>query len=464
MNTIKSTVLIILMLAMIGLSKASAQDLNALLEAVDKIEAGLAVMVQQEAAARDKQIGELKASIAGLDGAPAPVGVTEEQLADVMAELAVLRVEVAGLKRSLSNNAKQLASIDPDSWVSPGTSDEKVEEVSQKLEAINDRLAILNAVGDQPAPAANPFSGLRIGGFFDMNATHQSSADDNTQFDLGQVEIDLDHDVSEKTYVRITPVWNSSAGVLSLGPAYVRVQLMGYENRSITELSVSAGKMDIPFGIGLLENGSVNRKIPTRPKAISQTHGGWGDYGMQFDLKFNYANFVGYAVNGFASTAEVDSVLSLSLGVPEGTVINTTPAYAFGTRIGATPFGSLEFGTSFAVGQNESNRNEMMLIGADLQYSVFLFEFKGEYIYHSLNRSIEETNNRAYYFETRFATGRWTVASRYGSFKPDGQEWDGQFCMAAGFGVTSNVEVKVESLFKENTSDNSSTVQLMTRF
>ncbi|MCD6248928.1 MAG: hypothetical protein J7J98_01180, partial [candidate division Zixibacteria bacterium] len=44
-----------------------AQNLDALMEAVDKIEANLAEMVQQEAATRDQQIAELKSTIAGLD-------------------------------------------------------------------------------------------------------------------------------------------------------------------------------------------------------------------------------------------------------------------------------------------------------------------------------------------------------------------------------------------------------------
>jgi len=44
-----------------------AQNLDALMEAVDKIKANLAEMVQQEAATRDQQIAELKSTIAGLD-------------------------------------------------------------------------------------------------------------------------------------------------------------------------------------------------------------------------------------------------------------------------------------------------------------------------------------------------------------------------------------------------------------
>jgi hypothetical protein len=461
----------ILMLALFFLMPESVigQDFSQLLEAVDDVEANLVKQLESEKSERESQISEIKAemhnTIALLnDAATGQTGKDEEHLDDIMAELNRLRVEVQNLKKELSNNAKQLASIDSDNRLSPGPSDEQINEMSEKLVAISNRISNMSLSDNQPAEASQPLTGLRISGFFDVNGTYQSAASDNTQFDLGQVEIDLDHDVSERTYVRITPVWNNGEGVLSLGPAYVRVQLMDPNNGSITQLSISAGKMDVPFGIGLLENGSVNRKIPTRPKAIQFTHGGWGDYGLQIDLKYSFVNFAAYGVNGFASTAEVDSAMSLSLGLPEGSEINTTPSYAFGTRVGVTPISALECGISFAAGQNESNRNEMMLVGADLQYAIGLFNFKGEYIYHSLNRSVDETNNRGYYFESRFSTGRWILAGRYGSFKPDSQEWNGRFAMAAGYGVTKNIEVKFESLFNENASDNVSTVQLMTKF
>ncbi len=158
MNTIKSTVLIILMFTMIGLTKASAQDFNALLEAVDKIEASLAKLVQQEAATRDKQIAELKALIEERDAPATTGGVTEEQLIDIMTELAALRVEVAGLRRSLSDNADQLASIDPDSWVSPGASDEQVEMLAQRLASLDEKVEtqIISQTKSPAKPVSKP--------------------------------------------------------------------------------------------------------------------------------------------------------------------------------------------------------------------------------------------------------------------------------------------------------------------
>ena len=129
-----------------------------------------------------------------------------------------------------------------------------------------------------------------------------------------------------------------------------------------------------------------------------------------------------------------------------------------------SPFPDFEYGMSFAIGQNQSNKSEMRLIGADLQYSISSLSFKSEYIYHSLNRSIDETNNRSYYFEGRFSSGNWTLASRYGSFKPDGQSWGGRFAIASSYKVTYNVEFKFESIFNEDKSQNSNTFQLIARF
>lgn len=448
-------------LLIVSPSTALSQDFNQLLKAVDKVAADLTEMTQKESATRNQQDEKLKTSIAGLSGNNQAIegGLQATQLAEIISELASLKEELWNLKRSMNNNSVQFASFKPVSSSSSNETEIQLEEMSQKLDNLENILSTYGA-----SASSNPISGLRISGFFDVNSMHKPSAEDNTQFDLGQVEIDMDHDVSERTYVRITPVWNNGSGVLSLGPAYTRIQLMDYQNTSITELSISAGKMDIPFGIGLHENASANRKIPTRPKAVSHTHGGWGDYGLEFDMKFPFGNFTLYAVNGFASSTEVDSVLSLALGVAEGTVINTTPSYAFGTRIGMTPFSSFEYGMSFAIGQNVSGENEMRLIGADVQYSISSFSFRGEFIYHSLNRSIDPTTNRAYYFESRYSSGKWTVASRYGSFRPDGENWDGRFAIATGYEVTHNVEFKFESLFNEKTSENTDTFQLIARF
>jgi hypothetical protein len=161
----------------------------------------------------------------------------------------------------------------------------------------------------------------------------------------------------------------------------------------------------------------------------------------------------------------IDQAQALALGVEVGEEIDTSPANAFGTRLGISPISSLEFGGSFAIGFNESGKDEMTLLGADLQYSFFHFEFKGEYIYHSLNRSIAKENNRGYYFQATYdLPERAFLVSRFGSFKPYGADWVGQLSLGAGYAIVEGVEVRFETVLNEDTKDNTNILQLVAGF
>ncbi len=113
-NLIMMLVTTLLVVMSLGQS-AIAQDFDALLEAVDKIENNLKNLIKQEATIRSRQLAELKSAIAkNQKSAKGHVtgGVTDKQLADVIHELSVLHLQVVELEKYFDKNGTQYASLD----------------------------------------------------------------------------------------------------------------------------------------------------------------------------------------------------------------------------------------------------------------------------------------------------------------------------------------------------------------
>lgn len=263
--------------------------------------------------------------------------------------------------------------------------------------------------------------------------------------------------------------YNNETGGFELGAAEIGISLYSNDNGFVNSLNLVTGQFDVPFGIDWHVYPSPDRKLVSGPW-LADVHGGWrgwNDFGWQFQVESKLGNFVGFWVNGFEESAEViERVINLATGLEEESVneINTTPADAFGTRLGITPVSGLEIGGSFAIGYNESGKDEMTLSGADLQYSVFDFDFKGEYIYHSVNRSINEEFYHGWYFQSAYNFAPAFVVGRYASFKPQGNESIGQFTLGAGYAIAEGVELRFETLINDDSDANGSTFQLVAGF
>ena len=63
------------------------------------------------------------------------------------------------------------------------------------------------------------FGELDITGFFDVVGTYQSSQDDQTEFGLGQAEIDVEKQMSDITSIAVAVAYNNEAGSFELGCA-----------------------------------------------------------------------------------------------------------------------------------------------------------------------------------------------------------------------------------------------------
>ncbi len=306
---------------------------------------------------------------------------------------------------------------------------------------------------------------LEISGFFDVVGNYQTSADDKTSFGLGQAELDLENQIADNVAASVAIAYNNTTGGFELGEATLEISLFEDENNTITSASVSAGQFDIPFGIDYNVYASIDRKLVSPPLVIDFTHEGWNDFGVQFNMNWQYGNFVAYGVNGFESSYLIsDAAHALAMSLSIGDEVNTTPANAFGTRVGLTPVSDLEVGGSLAFGINQSNKSEMLMFGGDLQYAIADFCFKGEYIQHSLNRSIEEEKNKGYYFQALYNINQVFLTGRYGAFQPDGADWVDRYTIGAGYAIADAIELRFETTINKDSDNNTNILQLVGGF
>lgn len=385
--------LLVVLAAVLPWQAVPAQNLDALLKAVDKIEASLSQMVEKETATRNKQIAELKASIAGLDGSAPAGGVTEEQLADVMAELVALRVEVQSLKRSLSNNAKQLASIDPDSWVSPGASEEQVDEVSRKLEAINDRLSTMSASGDHPPSHAERWNGIEFSGFVDASDFNDHNSGE-ASFGLDQVEVDITKEFSGKASLRadIEYVSDGAGGFgMDLEQGYLT-----YNLGSATSWSFNFGKFNAPIGFELLD----------APDMYQYSHALVFNLGLPTNL------------TGMMVTAEFPAVIDWTFYVVNGWDVNTdnNKEKTIGTRVGITPVSNLNFGFSAISGAelDDNNSSRRTVFDWDLTYNPFDFWTVGWEFNYGIETKVLAPDNASGNWLGFLVMNNWSLGDRFG--------------------------------------------------
>jgi hypothetical protein len=306
---------------------------------------------------------------------------------------------------------------------------------------------------------------LDISGFLDVTTSYQNSNDDKSEFGLGQAELDIRSKISPIARVAVDIAYNNDEKVFELSTAEIGLSLYSNENNSISSVDLTAGQFYVPFGIAHNWYPSINNKLVTTPLAVVMTHDGWNDFGAMFNVTANSANFVFFVVNGFESSFEViDNAQSLATGVAIGEEFNTTPTQAFGSRIGLIPTANLEIGGSIAMGLNESNEDEMIMFGADAQFSYQNLNFEGEYISHSLNRSLAEETNTGYYVQGTYNFERVFFVGRYGSIEPEGMDTYTRYSLGVGYGVTEGVEVRFESTINDNSDNNTNILQLVAGF
>jgi len=432
------------------------QSTDDLLKQLDQLDANLKSLASKKAADKrvatrkqniQNKIASLSSKMKKLEKAWNSEQPNQEQIVSLMTEVTVLKAEIRELNRTGEKKAPvQLAATNNQAEVSAFSAP---------------------AESHEPEASESALEGIEMSGFVDVVHSFQKSATDESEFGLGQAEIDLESQVSERAGIALAVAYNNESGGFELGAAELGINLLSNESSFINSIDFVAGQFDVPFGIDLNFYPSVDRKLITAPW-FAETHGGWrgwNDFGFQVGLSSEYGNWVGYAVNGFESSAEVlDAWTSLTTGVDTYEEIDTTPANAFGSRLGVTPVSGLEIGGSFAFGLNRSSRNEMTLAGADIQYTIADLYLKGEYVHHSVNRSIAKESHQGYYFQSTYSFNQAFVAARYESFKGESTDEIGRFTIGVGYEVVENVELRLETIAHEISDNNATSLQLVTGF
>jgi hypothetical protein len=239
--------------------------------------------------------------------------------------------------------------------------------------------------------------------------------------------------------------------------------LMSADRGLITNATLTTGLFNPAFGIDCRRNNAQCRKLASAPLVVQLTHQGWSDVGIQFGLEGPHASFDVYAVNGFEPSEEVmQDVIDLTTSL--GDTVDVSPSNAFGTRLGLKPIPNLEVGGSFAVGLNKSDQDEMVMAGADLNFTWSGFEIGSEYIFHSINRSVLKQDNGGYYVQPTYTFGRTFVTARYDSFKAEGYDRAKRFTIGGGYQLADGVEMRLETVFAGHGQDNETIAQVFVGF
>lgn len=295
---------------------------------------------------------------------------------------------------------------------------------------------------------------IEISGFFDVVSEYSAVAFKNGNYSLGQAEIDLTRKLGERMEAAVAVCYDNETGNFGIGAATLDLHLFGSQEGHLKRLGniehsgIIAGQFDIPFGLEWHDYCSISRKLISTPSAVDATHHGWNDLGVQIYSTWRYGNISLYAVNGFESQVESTWMeFNLATGQYEEVVeiINTTPDNAYGGRVGVSPVAPIEFGFSYAVGINRSDRQEMILWGADFALEVARIHARAEYISHGKNRSISPETNKGYYLQGWYSLGVPFIALRFGGISLDRDNfWYEHISLGAGCAVGKKAEARAE--------------------
>ncbi len=463
-----------------GIANVSAQNLSAVLEKLNKIDARLSKLeaVQKrdfkklqeqlsenpsgDEAASQKKLTEFNRRLNQLMSVQKnDINKLKKQVTEIQPGQDVTNLEstMALLKLQLDDLSEQLHQLK--SGTNGMAEAEAVsaremnpDEVSQLLTLLMEQSKNENGITTvEPEPALQALP-IEISGFGDfMYSAHQDNiAGDN--YEMGQVEVDLETNISEKVVIGAAIAYDAEGESFGLGAFTVDFRLFGKGDdhfRSASDIEHSGiivGQFDVPFGIDWHVYPSIDRKLVTAPLAVENSHDGWNDYGVQGYLESENFNAVAYGTNGFGYE---DAETSMSVG----------------GRLGLLPLGLLEIGGSFAHFIKGDDDMGMSLMGADLQFSHNSLSLKGEYIAHKINLpATESVTTSGFYGQGMYDFGKVFLVARYGRFSPNiaGENTLQRFSAGAGWVILENCELRFEYQINSEENDNATFLQGVVAF
>lgn len=302
--------------------------------------------------------------------------------------------------------------------------------------------------GPRPTEIAiNGSTTLQIVGFGDLLATFQDENDGRT-FDIGQAEVDLESELTNGFVIALAIAYDEGSFAIGSFTADYNVWSASESTLSILRINnvtIGGGQYDVPFGIDYHVYPSIDRKLVSSPLVVENTHDSWNDCGGYASAEASWGNVTAFVANGFCYEGED----------PHGDELCTENDLAVGGRLGLTPHESAEIGGSVASVAGRNGTADMLLAGADIQFSIANFELKGEYIAHRFD-SHEGTHltNDGYYLQGVYGIGDWYLVGRYGEFRPNQRSAD-IARMSAGIGRSINdiIELRLEYQANEAAKD-----------
>jgi hypothetical protein len=306
-------------------------------------------------------------------------------------------------------------------------------------------------------------SEISVSGFLDVVGGYRNSQQDHSNLSILEAEVDLGATPSDKIELATSVTLQPETRSMELTWATAAFKLFTAPQGVITRASMTTGLFNPAFGVECRRNNALCRKLSSAPLVVQLTHQSWTDVGVQFELEGSHVIVDAYVVNGFEPSADVmQDVINLTTGL--GDTLDVSPSNAMGTRLGLRPIPNLELGGSFAVGFNKSDREEMLLAGADLNFTWAGFEIQSEYIFHSINRAILRQDNRGIYIQPTYNFGRAFATMRYDTFRAEGHDRASRLTLGGGYTIAAGVELRLESVFADDTRSNETIMQVFAGF
>ena len=202
-----------------------AQDFGQLLDAVDKLEANLKSLVQEETAAREKAIAELRKG-AGQSQSSVDPGCrrmikrevatlrtkikglasnqSNQELAAMANDIEFLKAENLFLRSALDKNAQQYVSVDGE-YAAPN--DETVAQLTRTVLLLNQRIEDMAAEDKQPKQAASKASGSKTtvnGRLYSHGVVNFDDEDNHSEFGVSRAYITLKSKLADYASLRVT--------------------------------------------------------------------------------------------------------------------------------------------------------------------------------------------------------------------------------------------------------------------
>jgi hypothetical protein len=343
---------VLLIVALTG--TAIAQDFQQLLNAVDRVEANLKALVEKEASARAADIAKLRRELTGQTVAGATAD-SNPVFAQFKRDLDSLRFEVG----KLAVARQQLASADPEGVAVTTPTANQVAGLTEGLTALNARLETYLTSSAAPpeqepsktehAPDQSALPDIKLSGFVNASAIDDRNSDRST-FGLDEMEMDVEHDFSDKAMVRADIEYvNDGTGSFGMD---LEQGYLSYNLGSSQKWTFSFGKFNAPLGFESVD----------APGRYQHSYAAISSYALP-------ANLTGASLSTQFSPT-VDAIVYLVNGWDVNSDNNSGKTW--GTRWGFTPIADLNFGLSAVTGPEQVDRTDSRrsVFDFDLTYHV----------------------------------------------------------------------------------------------